>query len=977
MENNNLKKLKLIGNFWKSSKSWQHTSNQNISVFGYNVIILDLHVETLTAGFSQFWAASKVDTADSQSRLVPIYKRQEGIELLSTNVFVIRKPGTYRVYYVVSDCNYFFPNVSNSGITAASGSITGYIQYTLTQETDLPSFGNNYLAPYNGAASGIPFSGVAVDVADSKTLDFFVKFTNSNANTFNFQARGVYYDGTDELINIYDRSTGRSASVNQISLTTIDKRFTIDTRLLKTVKLYVTGANVSYDILAWTEKDREDSKHIEYIPLDVEVTSSNPSVDINSAAIQYIYNGLDDSWIKCKLKVTMGPILQRALILRGTNMLTGSVEELQWYTKKGETNLFPNRATQVYLYYDCDWEIYADGRGYKNIQIVHAGINSQSNVGFKEKVTLERVDDFTFDKERGEIYAKSGNIVLREGAKEQYHDAWNNVEAYYEDGYIYYSNTYGALWQKIPFDTTAFPTLIAGSKVISLSVLPYTRRVEVLGSQVGYEARVVVLTDKKQTFHNEPDTTQYGTETYNGMWERKYWKFCESVIWDIPISETTRRLPSKSSSANGIYRYMPCLSDDSYEFLPALNTDLGYGYSMPVSRTLSDGRICPRFYHHTELGTHPLIGLGEHIEKDNKLCAVGTYVLSYGRVVFFVTHDGGKQWFAKYDFAAPHYGTVETTVGVPIDLTAFSAVGSGVFSVRKRSNVYPTAENKEPSALFSYGEYVNVTSISNTKPTVVTTASAHGLNTLDVVEFKLNSSSPVSFLANNNSTTMVAGDGVLFQVKKLTDTTFELYEMLGSADTNIPARHIHTVNRVKDGWTISTGEDLPEGGWIMFAQQKQRDAGARVMAWETFPVFRLNSVAGTSCERACGFIMEDNDVDPYCFYASDTAMAGNRAVSIEGRTGLFTRSSLGIMRGKLSVIDDMSQWECVYSIPDTIVALRRLGNFIVAVSQAGDLIISNDNGENWHFFKTHSRCPLKGISGRGKMIVGNYFVTEE
>ena len=135
------------------------------------------------------------------------------------------------------------------------------------------------------------------------------------------------------------------------------------------------------------------------------------------------------------------------------------------------------------------------------------------------------------------------------------------------------------------------------------------------------------------------------------------------------------------------------------------------------------------------------------------------------------------------------------------------------FSMLKRNLVIPTALVKEPTTNFSYGNPIPISSITKGKPAVVTTSIAHGLLTGNNIVIKDNANSTnVSpdwdWMRNDSANDTLGGNGVLFKVEVVDATTFKLHDYVHSANNNIPCRHVHGINRIRDGFTIVTGEKI-------------------------------------------------------------------------------------------------------------------------------------------------------------------------
>jgi hypothetical protein len=107
-------------------------------------------------------------------------------------------------------------------------------------------------------------------------------------------------------------------------------------------------------------------------------------------------------------------------------------------------------------------------------------------------------------------------------------------------------------------------------------------------------------------------------------------------------------------------------------------------------------------------------------------------------MVVFGTQDGGRNWYAMYEFGVngsyyyskpdgndSFYGDVMPPRG--LKLAFVGNVGSGVYKIKRRRNVVPSHEWKEPSRKFIFGPDSNIASVSaDVSKITIATAQAHG-----------------------------------------------------------------------------------------------------------------------------------------------------------------------------------------------------------------------------------------------------------
>lgn len=504
------------------------------------------------------------------------------------------------------------------------------------------------------------------------------------------------------------------------------------------------------------------------------------------------------------------------------------------------------------------------------------------------------------------------------------------------------------------FNSTNFPGLINDSVVSRMLILPMTRDLDLLAAQYASDWRLVVITNKGQIYHNWPSRA-VGSDTINPP-TADITKFEESFIWDLPVN----KYPSTDPSATGTEKYFPGLPSTCYEYHPMLNTDVdyvdtynngGYGKSRTISVTGVGDVVFPRFYIPTRTNANSFNFMGGY-ESDDKITIIGTYsnntTGSGARVCVFMTDDGGRNWFNKLEFAdngtsSQWANSINTT-----DIATVYTTDS--FVLKKRTLVVPTDSVKEPTTLFTLGADVVIKSISKTNPAVVETEAVHGLTTGNVIVILDNSgsgnlSADYDWMKNDTVSTSSGGTGTFFKVKKLTDTTFELYDYVHSAFTNIPARHIHSINRLKDGWIVGTGESYPEG-WLYYIQMAQADTTSVARAYNNFVTVRMNS-GSESVQRILGAILYD-DNDGTLIFASDAESVPRKYVSPPaGRTNNFFRTSIGVFRGRYVDIDDFDNFECILQTTQVAFMFKEKCNNLIFVGGKGELSMSSDKGNTW------------------------------
>jgi len=537
----------------------------------------------------------------------------------------------------------------------------------------------------------------------------------------------------------------------------------------------------------------------------------------------------------------------------------------------------------------------------------------------------------------------------------------------------------GSFGPVITLNSTTFPGLLPNSSINSIILLPWDRNSSLPVPSRGW--RCCVITTKGQIYHNFPNRTPSSGKPDGDSIDGDIYKWDESVVWDSP----NRRLPSKNSN-DFPYSLNPCLPDACYEIHPAIKQDNGYGnggFDISTVQTVGASQVSfPRFYFPRRIpGAIPFSYFGG-FETSDKIQILGTYVSNTSpettsRICVFVTTDGGRQWFNKYEFANNNlqsFGNILNSKNISGEYTANS------FSLMKRNFIYPSSSNKEPSDIFSYLNEIKIQSISKSDSLIVTSAIPHNLNSGDIVVIKKNDVIPsvFDFLANDNINTKNGGNGKLWKVIVKNSTQFVLTEYIFNPDNNLPARHIHGINKLKDGFIISTGEEYPQS-WFLYLQLKDADTYSPVFAWDKMSFLRLNS-SEKGIQRSIGTFLID-DTDQSIVFGSDTSIAPDSSYTIEGRTLNISRASNGIYKGKLNDIDNLSKFSCIYESPQSAFFFKDINGIWIYAGQQGELAISIDKGITWRKFsipyidvnKTDQRY-LKGVDELGRIYLDQLII---
>ena len=552
---------------------------------------------------------------------------------------------------------------------------------------------------------------------------------------------------------------------------------------------------------------------------------------------------------------------------------------------------------------------------------------------------------------------------------------------------------------EIQVNDTNFPHLrrtLSNSwpKIIRVIACPCTFAYSYDGSVYGNisnlesnHVRVCVIFENGQIYHNYPSSNDdcdfwnsvYRTDENDTLVEDLFTKFDESVVWDM----AGRKAPVKTQTgddaaliATGAYYYNPALPDNCYEMHPAIGQSNGYGNTVGFGATNSmnniskgaDIGIRARFMRPNmdDVSCNPFNYMGGYVA-DNLFTMIATYQNNSGshpcRICVFGTQDGGRSWYNMYEFAGRDRvkkgaSTYNDASGKGVALAQSGSAANGIYSVRRRTIVAPYEDAKEPSTLFEYSEPVAVQGVSGSSSgIIVTTGSSHGFKEGECVVFDYQQGvSPdgrvFDWMVNAAADGTTGGNGVMFKATEVTSTTFKLTLYIWNTETNLPVRHIHALNRCKDGVSVSCGEEYPNGGWIIYDAIRGSDAfwgyNVAIQNERNNNWVRLNSTKD-SFMRPLGVIVQQEGKDTFCYIGVDHEDTPMNDVDMpEGRAQSFKHNSTGVWKVPLEGIDSQADnGLLLYPAAQTCFGLQKVDTAIVYVGQYGDFAISYDNGESW------------------------------
>lgn len=579
----------------------------------------------------------------------------------------------------------------------------------------------------------------------------------------------------------------------------------------------------------------------------------------------------------------------------------------------GQVNLSVPRDTYIDLY-QYDAEEVLIGR-----TLNAAGLNgivyTKGFVDSVPRIVSEDKEDILIEGERFKFVKKSNFL-----------DAWNGLVVDRFNTGVYLSDDLNNP-KKQTISAASAVDLEGGVGVSRVRLVPYDPDKK----NTDKATRVNIIMGNGAVYHN-----------YAGGGGISDW--AKSKFWEM--RGTNRKIPVATlAEVSDIHRYDPTLTAERYS-RNATTTENGV--------TFIEYQENPNF---TFLGA---------MCRTKKMVLWGSYLTTGERIGVWMTTDGGANWVLIYDFI-DHLALLPN----PVNTSSFDDYTGGL-TLKKVVMVYPSAENKEPATPFTYTD-ISFTGITKGSETVVT-APAHGLQNGDIILF-----TGVAQDANWQAITcdQFNASGFkqnVYSVTKLSDDTFQLKTYIGSYDTNLRCRHVHSVNEHIGGAIVSTGEEHPNG-WFLYISQKFKDGSTVVDAFN-FPksrVYRLNSSAD-SIQRACGLLM-DNAPDPNIIFNCDTSNKNLGSYAVNGRTtGLPPVSCNGIWKGKLSDIDDWSKFECVADIPEPAIWMYEISGVIVGYYQLGGMVISLDKGNTWQYF-TKGTSIFSGVY-KDRICIGNGYVFE-
>lgn len=525
---------------------------------------------------------------------------------------------------------------------------------------------------------------------------------------------------------------------------------------------------------------------------------------------------------------------------------------------------------------------------------------------------------------------------------------------------------------KVDFSQKNFPGLLPNSRIVNCLVLPYFRKVDVHNTKKR-SWRLVVFTDKSQIFHNFPDhADDYSGKEQSGDIKR----FQESVIWDMPGN----KYPAKIKECAVTEEYNPFLPDNCYEYHPKVNESMygnsGFDKNTKVYSKDNKTVLVPRFYiPHRCIESNSFLYMGG-IEIDVKMTLIGTYASNKKmgvRTGVFASSDGGRNWYLKFEFAdegtyAFQQGDSSWGENFGNRLSFNNLFEGSERCVVKKRNLSP---NKMSKTLFVFSDALDAILYSDDDFIQLRTIDKHNLLTGNIVCLQGTNGTVVSHLFNNDCNNESNGNGKFYKVKVIDDYCLELYECVSSSLTNIACRHIHHINKLRDGWVVGTGEVYPNG-WLMYFQMKEAD-NYSIYAPDRYLNYYLLNHSEASLQRTIGVDLIERKDTIWILAALDHDTLKRPNVELS-HNNLIDRSSLGIYVGKLDDIDNFEKFKIVYEAHEPAFFFKKLDENYFFVGQRGEVAMSVNGVNEWKC--CHINEPM--IHYRGKTfqyhVIDKYLV---
>ncbi len=532
---------------------------------------------------------------------------------------------------------------------------------------------------------------------------------------------------------------------------------------------------------------------------------------------------------------------------------------------------------------------------------------------------------------------------------------------------IYPDYRYPSIKYSVTFDAKSLPGLIPGSKYMYSRVIPYYRSISPTQSVRSW--RLMIVTDKGQIYHNYPARRKDCEGRSEAM---DIVRFEESVIWDLP----ERKHPSDRPECAEYERYYPGLPREAYKYHPAVSEKGRYGGSGFGATFKSKQGELPRFYiARREAQGNPFYYMSG-FSADRKMAVLATYRgnLTVGvRTCVFMSDDGGRQWFCKYEFGDMgeykfRQGKSEWGKNFGHPIVCSDGI-KGKIETRKRRCIIPSKADKDPKTSFEWDDPIKFGVECRSGKLTLVSEEPHGYENGNIISI-CNAPSELEWMINSSINETSAGNGLLFKVECVDEKTIYLYEFVASPHNPISCRHIHHINRIRDGWLVGTGEIYPNS-WILYIQMKEADTFAERYAHEEFDIIRLNS-SEKSVQRTLGVLWADDECNTLIYASDHDVLEDKQKINpVTDRDVKLSRNATGVYIGKLCDIDDYNKFRPILEAMEPAYLLQEIEGAIVFSGQGGELAVSFDRGENW------DRARIDGALNHPKGHTHQYYIFDD
>ena len=533
--------------------------------------------------------------------------------------------------------------------------------------------------------------------------------------------------------------------------------------------------------------------------------------------------------------------------------------------------------------------------------------------------------------------------------------------------YPNYRNTF--FRYKIKLSSKHFESLLPNSTIDVCFILPYCRKCS--SGNIIDSWRLVIVTNKCQVFHNFPSHSE-NMDLEGEIEPLDIIRFDESAVWDLP----NKKYPSNSQAHDKSEFYFPGFDEETYHYHPAINgiTKNKYGNKgFPKFIDLPDGSFVSRFYFpERKTESNPFFYLNG-LEIDTKITLLGTYrsnTNSSSRIVVLATVDGGRNWYAKYEFSDTgeydfRQGNKDNwglNHGKSINGELLEKIDNNSLTIRKRQLSLDNTKNYQV-----YSNPIKVERIINSNPITIVTKEQHNLKNGNIVVIQGEADSSLNYLLNNNASSSSSGNGLFFKVVVQDENSFFLFENVSNVDNTLPCRHIHFIDRQRDGWTIGTGEIYPNG-WLLFMGSREGDTYSDIDIMQPFLTKQL-TFSQSSIQRSMGLYLFERNEENYLVYASDHDLL-NRETTFGPNT--IERNSTGVYVGKLSSLDDYKNTFPIFETNEPCLFFKLIGDDYIFGGQRGLLAFGHRFGKEWEVLRIENAIKRYHGETSGFIVIDDY-----